>query len=56
MSEGYERQNIPEQEAVEEADAVEHEHPRGTFLLLLIYLVIFIGIWGSVYLTLIRRG
>lgn len=33
----------------------EHQ-PRGTLVVMLIYLVIMIGIWGSVYLTLIRRA
>lgn len=34
----------------------EEPHPRGTLTLLLIYLVVIIGLWGSVYLMLLQRG
>jgi hypothetical protein len=40
----------------EHEDAHEHAQPRGTLIIMLIYLVILIGIWGSVYLTLLQRG
>ena len=34
-----------------------HEHStRGTFVLLMVYLVIIVGIWGTIYLTLLSRG
>ncbi|ACZ39481.1 MULTISPECIES: cytochrome c oxidase subunit 2A [Sphaerobacter] len=37
----------------------EHEeggHPTGTLIILLIYLVVIIGLWGSVYLILLQRA
>lgn len=33
-----------------------HEDPRGTMVLMLIYIIVTIGIFGSVYLTLLARG
>ena len=32
------------------------EHPRGTLFLLLVYLIVVIAIWGTVYLTMLERG
>ena len=48
-----EHQQQQEPEPVEE---VREEHPRGTLVLMMIYLVIIIGLWGSVYLTLLQRS
>lgn len=41
--------------ATETARQEDHEHPRGTLILLLVYLVIIIGLWGSVFLILLER-
>jgi hypothetical protein len=43
-------------EAGEEMHDEAHEPPRGTLIIMLVYLVILIGIWGSIYLTLLQRG
>lgn len=32
------------------------EHPLGTLFLLLVYLIVVIAIWGTVYLTMLERG
>ncbi len=32
------------------------EHPRGSLFLLLVYLIVVIAIWGTVYLTMLERG
>ncbi|MEZ4521750.1 MAG: hypothetical protein R3A46_08950 [Thermomicrobiales bacterium] len=29
---------------------------RGTFIILLAYLVVIVGLWGTVYFTLLSRG
>lgn len=34
----------------------EGGHPTGTLLILLVYLAIIIGLWGSVYLILLQRA
>lgn len=41
--------------ADEDREQPEEEHPLGTLVILLIYLVIIFGLWGSVYLTLLQR-
>jgi ABC-type Fe3+ transport system permease subunit len=30
--------------------------PIGTLLILLVYLLLIVGLWGSIYLTMLRRG
>lgn len=32
------------------------EHPYGTLFLLLVYLIVVVAIWGTVYLTMLERG
>lgn len=34
----------------------EGHSARGTFVLLLFYLVVIVGLWGTIYLTLLSRG
>ncbi|MDI3341755.1 MAG: cytochrome c oxidase subunit 2A [Sphaerobacter sp.] len=34
----------------------EGGHPTGTLVILLIYLVVIIGLWGSVFLILLQRA
>lgn len=43
-------------EIKDQPGAEEGGHPIGTLVLLLIYLVVIIGIWGSVYVILIQRA
>jgi hypothetical protein len=31
------------------------EHPRGTFVIMMIYLVIIIGLWGAIYIAVLQR-
>lgn len=40
-------------ERTEDAYASSH---RGTIFLLLVYLIVVIAIWGTVYLTMLERG
>ncbi len=40
----------------ERADPAEERHPYGTLFLLLVYLIVVIAIWGTVYLTMLERG
>lgn len=44
------------EEHVEQEEHNDEHSSQGTFVILLIYLVIIIGIWGSVYLILLQRG
>jgi hypothetical protein len=34
----------------------EGHSTRGTFVLLMFYLVVIVGLWGTIYLTLLSRG
>jgi len=34
----------------------ERHDTRGTFIILLAYLVVIVGLWGSIYFTLLARG
>ncbi|RMF35236.1 MAG: cytochrome c oxidase subunit 2A [Chloroflexi bacterium] len=34
----------------------EHPKPIGTVAILVIYVILIIALWGSVYLTLLSRG
>ena len=36
--------------------AEPHDAPIGTLVILLVYLVVLIGIWGTIYLTMLQRG
>lgn len=38
------------------SDQPEHPRPVGTMALMLLYFVIFLVLWGSVYVTLLSRG
>jgi len=38
------------------ADKAEEFRPRGTFVMLLIFMLLLIILWGSVYLILLSRG
>ena len=40
----------------ERPDPAEETHPYGTLFLLLVYLIVVIAIWGTVYLTMLERG
>lgn len=52
----------PEAEAAEvesppEPDAPhEEENPRGTMLLMMLFLILIVGMWGYVYLIMLGRG
>jgi hypothetical protein len=38
-------------------EPAEEEHSaRGTFVILIAYLVVIVGLWGTIYLTLLSRG
>lgn len=39
-----------------DTDITGDEHPRGTLFLLLVYLIVVVAIWGTVYLTMLERG
>jgi hypothetical protein len=50
---------VPEGEAVDDsADAVtdEHEDPKGTIVLMLLFLLLIAAMWIWAYYTLIERG
>jgi hypothetical protein len=32
------------------------EAPIGTLVILIVYLIVLVGIWGTVYLTMLQRG
>lgn len=34
----------------------EEFKPRGTIVILILYMLVLIGLWGSVYLILLQRG
>jgi hypothetical protein len=40
----------------ESSTPVEEFHPRGTLLILLIYLVLIIVLWGLMFLTMLERS
>ncbi|GBD17403.1 hypothetical protein HRbin26_02323 [bacterium HR26] len=40
----------------ESAGTAGEGHPYGTLFLLLVYLIVVIAIWGTVYLTMLERG
>jgi hypothetical protein len=48
------REGLPP-EAAEEAHG-EEEHPRGTMLLMMLFLILIVGMWGYVYLMMLNRG
>ncbi|MCS7038734.1 MAG: cytochrome c oxidase subunit 2A [Anaerolineae bacterium] len=37
-------------------DPTEHSRPVGTMALMLLYFILILVLWGSVYLTLLERG
>jgi hypothetical protein len=39
-----------------EVDAVDEEHPRGTFLLTMVFILMLVAAWAFTYATLIGRG
>ncbi len=41
---------------VEQEEGAEDHSTRGTFILLMAYLVVIVGLWGTIYLTLLSRG
>jgi hypothetical protein len=43
------------EEDIEQVDVEEHS-TRGTFIILMAYLVVIVGLWGTIYLTLLSRG
>ena len=43
------------EEEVQHSETEEHSS-TGSFILLLFYLVVIVGLWGTVYLTLLSRG
>ncbi len=43
------------EEDIEQSEVDEHS-TRGTFIILLAYLVVIVGLWGTIYLTLLSRG
>lgn len=45
-----------DQHTEHEDNGADEHSSRGTFIIMLVYLVIIIGIWGSVYLILLQRG
>lgn len=54
MSDGIEEDRGPDPP---ERDEPEEEHStQGTMVLTLFYLVVTIGIWGSVFILLLQRG
>jgi hypothetical protein len=40
----------------EEIDAVDEEHPRGTFVLTMVFILMLVAAWAFTYATLIGRG
>ena len=49
----------PEATAPVGADESGHDeggHPRGTLLLMLLFLVMIVGMWGYMYLMMLGRG
>jgi hypothetical protein len=38
------------------SDQPEHPRPVGTMAIMLLYVVLILVLWGSVYLTLLSRG
>lgn len=43
-------------EQPEPGEQTEYHDSRGTFIILLAYLVVIVGLWGTVYFTLLARG
>jgi hypothetical protein len=43
------------EEEIQQTDPEEHS-TRGTFIILMAYLVVIVGLWGTIYLTLLSRG
>lgn len=56
MAEDDRQAEAPAADAEPGAEEEEHEPPRGTMILMLVYLIITVGIFGSIYLTLLARG
>jgi hypothetical protein len=52
-SEVVEEGGVPSEGSEERTDL--HDS-RGTFIILLAYLVVIVGLWGSIYFTLLARG
>ncbi len=42
--------------AKKEPNDIQKSHPKGTMLVLLIFLILIVVLWGSVYLILLSRG
>lgn len=42
--------------ATQEAGSEPEEHPRGTMLLSLLFLMLLVGMWFSVYFMLLEQG
>jgi hypothetical protein len=43
-------------DTTQDSDTQGPNTPQGTIALLLLYLVIVVGLWGSVFLTMLSRG
>ena len=43
-------------QAPAEQQVHEEEHPRGTMVIMLIYLVLIVVLWGSMFLVLLERS
>jgi hypothetical protein len=46
----------PNEVAAEAVAEGGEEHPRGTMLLMLLYLIVIIAMWGYIYVVMVQRG
>lgn len=50
-AEAAERESPPEPDVTH-----EEENPRGTMLLMMLFLILIVGMWGYVYVIMLGRG
>ena len=46
----------PNEVAAEVVAEGGEEHPRGTMLLMLLYLIMIVAMWGYIYVVMVQRG